>query len=156
MRYTIILFLFATSAKAQEPTPLQIIDGKVSFEQVITLDSMSAAEIHEKTLNWFGSHFKSAKDVITSNTSSRITARWYAEFCGMMCDDYFTPIIIDIKDGKAKFLITNIEDGLNELLIVRGERWRTQFNPVRIDTEKKINALFRSLEKELKKEAKDW
>jgi hypothetical protein len=156
MKYTILLFLFTASAKAQETIPLKIIDGKVSFEQIIQLDSMPADQIHEKTLNWFGAHFKSAKDVITSQTPSRITARWYAEFCGMMCDDYFTPIIIDIKDGKAKFLITNIEDGLNELLIVRGERWREQFTPVRIDTEKKINALFRSLEKELIQPAKDW
>jgi hypothetical protein len=156
MRYTIILLLFTASVKAQETIPLQIIDGKVHFEQIIQLDSMSADQIHEKTLNWFGSYFKSAKDVIMSNTASRITGRWYAEFCGMMCDSYMTPIIIDIKDGKVKFLITNIEDGLNELLIVRGERWREQFNPVRIDTEKKINALFRSLEKELKQEANDW
>jgi hypothetical protein len=148
------LLLLVSYAKSQDAIPLTIVDGLVTFESVAIADSLSAAEIHERTLNWLGSTFKRDKDVITLNTPSRIISRYSMNY-GYSKEDFIHQIIIDIKDAKAKFLINNIE-GIQEWIKDNGTEWKPFYTNMKIEAETKINALYQSYLKELNTNSSDW
>jgi len=107
-----ILLIFAKNLQAQDILPLNGL-GAVEFSEVVKIDSLSKSAIHLKCQSWFMESYKSAKDVIQSDTEENIF--------GMASFDYkinnygyvtYEPasykISVNFDDGKYRILIYDI------------------------------------------------
>lgn len=84
--------------------------GIFEFQRIAELDTMTEKQIHERTLNWFAETFGSAKDVIHSTTDSKIAGTYVAAYkTGALYPPYSHRIFVDIKDGRARFTVNQVE-----------------------------------------------
>lgn len=91
----------------------QTIDGElIKLVESVTEVQKTQAELHEIIKNWFGKTFKSAKDVITSDTPSAISGRYINGFVfgGTAQVDWDHSIEVDIKDNKARIRVWLVDN----------------------------------------------
>jgi len=102
-----LLVLCSLQLKAQEP---------LSFEQVITVDSVGKDKIYSVIKEWFALHGNSKEalevddrstGVIVANLSTDYfkSGFWYTSYTGYI----FYKVNIQVRDGRYKITITNFE-----------------------------------------------
>jgi hypothetical protein len=100
----IIVFAFGFSPtisgqeKLKDILPLK--DGKVTYTNVILVDSISKEEIYKRAKQWLAQNFEYTKN----DDNDLLISRGYIQY-GMF--KFWHTIIIKIKDGKYKYEITD-------------------------------------------------
>lgn len=92
-------------------------EGKIAYEEIVSADStLTAGVLYGKAISWFSDTFKSPKDAIRqqSPTTHHITANgltntnWTNIFNGDLKGKLSFKITLDFKDGRYKYLITDL------------------------------------------------
>ena len=153
---TLTLIISCIYVKAQDKTTLQLIDGKIIYERVGIVDSVSSEQIHERVLNWIGSTFKSAEAVISSETASRIVGDFtIMHDNGIAGTDFTHRVTIDIKEGRFKFTI-NAHELSGWVAKNKNTEWRTHYAAMKTRVENDLNLIFKDLLAEVSTNSKDW
>jgi hypothetical protein len=187
---TLIFIGFAFSVKSQTATGNSAhnftynLDGLLPKFVVVDVDSMTQAELFEKTINWIKETYKNPDEVIKTTISNQ-KVRFEGFQSGVICVSALGlptcygatyTIEIEVKDGKYRFIPINIEyrvpasqyGGASTVTINfdNGLQWynkgevRKMFKTIPSSIENLLNGLNDSLfaylssEKGLKKE--DW
>jgi hypothetical protein len=113
MKRLLLIFLFLIILQTASAQLVYDTETKVfKVEKVLSFDSLNKEVIYSKTKAWLAEHFKSAKDVITAEVPSEglITGRYTASYPYSLIQlEFMHQMKIQIKDGKAKFLVSNME-----------------------------------------------
>jgi len=91
----------------------QVISGETIILVESVIDSKGTQnDLHEKVTNWFGKSFKSAKNVITSDTQSAIAGTYINGyiFGGAHQVNWSHTIQVDIKDDKVRLRIWLVDN----------------------------------------------
>lgn len=107
----IVITTICVNANAQSIVlPIDTVTGKITYSYVSTQDSTPQSELHKRAIEWFTLTFKSGKDVIQLNEKDKIIGKGALSMVttgrGESVSVLFT-IIIDLKDGKYKYKISN-------------------------------------------------
>lgn len=133
-------------------------NGRVFYEGVVTVDSVSSATLYNNTKLWLGKTFVSSKDVVQSEVvNSLIVAK------GMIDNTTFT-LTLQFKDGKYKYEISDF--GFDFLIPGLNQRRKGPVEdfPLFKDCKEaplllfdsKIKGLITSLESGIKEVQNDW
>ena len=145
MRVVLFMLNFVAFATYAQTIPITKSGDQMSFEGIVTADSMTADQIQEAVINWTGTIFNNAKSVITSSTPSKIVGNFIlAHNTGVVSVDMDHRLTIDIKQGKARMMITS--EDLSKWIVKNNGEWYGMYEKTRIRAEKAFNALFISLQ----------
>jgi len=168
-RIFIILILFSVKLKAQ--------DSLFTYSKILIVDSVSKDDIYNKALIWCGKAFNDSKDAIKvqEREGGIISGKAYIgleykypgkkdSIRGTLYNDYYSDWLIQIKDSKLKFSITDVT--INNLFyggfvttadiapgkspILSQKRNNAEWKYSKIYFENLLNELMTSLEYELK------
>ncbi len=71
-----IAFSFATFAQKKQPValpspqlPIDTITKKITYEEVVEVNGLSAEQLYKRALQWFHTHYKNPTEVIRENDS---------------------------------------------------------------------------------------
>ena len=85
--------------------------GLITFEMVLTIDSMKADPLFDKTKGWFVEYFREANQVIRGEVKpSMIKGTYLTEYAAAMGtkQQYENDIVVRMKDGAVKVTINNL------------------------------------------------
>ena len=108
----ILLSIISTSFVNAQLFPISEKTGKVSYEGVVKIDSLSAQEIYSRANEWFAITFNSAQSVIQMNDAEAKKIIGKAEiqvFYGRSeAGKFLYTISFFAKEGRYKYIITDI------------------------------------------------
>jgi len=108
----ILLSIISTSFVNAQEFPISEKTGKVSYEGVVKLDSLSSSDIYTRANEWFAITFNSAKSVIQMNdiNSKKIIGKGSTSVLFRSFDggQFFYTISFFAKEGRYKYIITDI------------------------------------------------
>lgn len=116
---TTLLFTLVLSAysAAQEKLLdiLPLVDGKVTYSEVVQADSLSQAQIYARIHHWLANSYRSAKDVVQVADKERgevigkgfATATWQVTFYSFQPVDVWHTVTVQAKDGKYRYQFTD-------------------------------------------------
>ena len=111
---TALLVAFASvSCSAQIVFPIDSTTHKVTFSEIVQVDSISKPEIFTKVNEWIALNFVSTKDVVqfSDKENGKIILKGIIHaFCGKRHEEFggwkFV-LTIDIKDNKYRYVFTD-------------------------------------------------
>jgi|TARA_B110000211_G_C13952357_1_gene496772 hypothetical protein len=108
----ILLSIISTSFVNAQEFPISEKTGKVSYEGVVKIDSLSAQEIYSRANEWFAITFNSAQSVIQMNDAEakKIIGKGSTNVMFRTFDggQFFYTISFFAKEGRYKYIITDI------------------------------------------------
>jgi hypothetical protein len=114
--------IFTSNCYSQESyllSQMSMVDGKVFYERIITIDSVDKATLYQKSKSWALSNFKSQKDAlqIDDKDAGVIAYKTFSSFSYQIEVDKFLfnekydinyLIKFFLKEGKAKIIIQDV------------------------------------------------
>jgi hypothetical protein len=108
----ILLSIISTSFVNAQEFPISEKTGKVSYEGVVKLDSLSSSDIYIRANEWFAKSYNSAKSVIQMNdaVSKKIIGKGEIQvyYIGSDAGKFLYTISFFAKEGRYKYIITDI------------------------------------------------
>lgn len=105
-------FLFLTIPLYPQVLPISTSTGKVTYEDVITIDGLSASQIYVRGNEWFAKTFNSANDVIQmqDKEAHKIIGKGAISVVLRRANVgyFYYTISFYAKDGRFKYEITDI------------------------------------------------
>lgn len=88
-------------------------EKQVEYSEVIDMPNLSKAELYKRCKKWFAVAYKSAKDVIQSDTEEEIIGKGATNYSFVLNNyaDTFScgyTIVISLKDNKYKYKISGL------------------------------------------------
>jgi hypothetical protein len=111
----IIFLFFSISSNCQTILPVDNESGKVTYKDVVSVDSVTAGDLYRRAKAWFAESYGSSKEVIQNDDPSTYTIQGKGIFkstytiAGSTYDWGRINYVITIacKDGRYKYIITN-------------------------------------------------
>jgi len=110
-----VIILIQVKAQDKHLNVLPLVDGKITYTDVVKVDSVSKDELYNRAKRWFVDNYNSSKDVIQldDKENGEIIAKGFFEefwqvtaYSGMNVN-VWQKIQIQIKDGRYKYEITD-------------------------------------------------
>jgi hypothetical protein len=176
MKTLIFILLAAISLNAQVNLPIDSLTNKITYAEVVNVDSMSQKVLYDKAREWVVMKFKSANDVIQSDDISKIICKGNFDIyskkqpAGII---NFT-IKIEIKDNKYRYQFFDFyhtKGANNEFLFdigpceqmiktkdrTMGISHQKGYNIMLNDMDSRVKSMITSLKSEMsKKVSADW
>ncbi len=102
--FVLVQFINANAQKLHvDPTTML-----VTYESIVSVDSMKADQIFDRTKGWFVEYFRDAKDVIRGEVKPELIKGTFIATYDV--SSYKSDIVVRIKDGKLKIVIDHFMD----------------------------------------------
>lgn len=113
---TIVLTFFLISCASSRIATKEEMD----HEFIVDFPNLTKTEIFDKSIQWIGQNFRSAKDVIVvqNREIGNIIAKAFlddVDYGGLINGNLWFSLTIDTKDGKARFRFTPISTFLMDI-----------------------------------------
>lgn len=109
----LLLLNFSTSA---QNFPVDAATGFISYADTVRVDSASAKKLYSRAKAYFVENYKSAKDVIQLDDTSKIISKAYTDvyfdyklpFAAPVASKLFYTLKIQFKENKYRYELTNL------------------------------------------------
>ena len=136
----------------------------ITWERVITVDTMRAPQLYDRTRSWFTEYFRSAKDVVRGEDRPvLIKGSFVTSYpAGWTRQDYTVGITVRIKDGAVKVILDHFETAPGygiEMSVVKSDgtiRTGNIYQKTLSDIDAQAEAMVASLTKFLGKTSASW
>ena len=136
----------------------------ITWERVITVDTMRAPQLYDRTRSWFTEYFRSAKDVVRGeDRPALIKGTFVSSYsAGISSQDYDVDITVRIKDGAVKVVLDRFRTTAGyaiEMTAVKSDgtiRTGKMYQKTLSDIDAQAEAMVASLTKFLSKTSASW